>query len=111
MSGDPLRKYLDSKAQMDAAIAKIRHLTSTITSVAQALQDPWSFMVSNVKVGFPAEVAMGGAKFTLNADTWPSAEKIAEELAALHKARHQAISLWSSLSKSDKENLTPPQPM
>jgi len=110
MSEDPIRKYLDAKAQMDKAFTHVRNLTSNIVAVGQALQDPLHFMVSNVDVGFPAEVAMGGAKFTLNADKWLSAKQIAEDLASLHRARHQAISLWGSLSQTDKENLASPEP-
>jgi len=111
MSEDPVRKYLDAKAQLDAAFSKVRDLISTIAPVATALNNPYFFMVSNVDVGFPPEVAMGGAKFTLNANDWPSAKQIAEKLASLHQARKHAISCWMSLSDPDKKNLTPPEPM
>jgi len=96
---------------LDKALSNVQDLTSIVKGVANALNDPWSLMVSNVDIGFPAEVAMGGAKFTLNADKWPSAKEIAEKLASLHRARHQATSLWMSLSETDRKNLAPPQPM
>ncbi len=108
MSEDPIRKYLDAKNELDKALSTVEGLKSIIGEVAKALNKPYSFMVSNVNVGFPAEVAMAGGIPTLNADEWPSAKQIAETLAALHKEHHQVRNLWFSLSETDRKNLAPP---
>lgn len=109
MAEDSVRKYLDAKAELDRAKQKVNDITKLIAEVGDALKrDPWSLMVSNVDVGFPPEVAMGGSR-SLNANNWPTARQIAELLSAMHKARHGAVSTWASLSKSDRENLTPPE--
>ena len=77
----------------------LNDITKIITEEGDALKrDPWSLMVSNVDVGFPPEVAMGGAR-SLNANNWPTARQIAELLSAMHKTRHGAINAWASLSK------------
>ena len=109
MAEDSVRKYLDAKAELDRAKQKVSDIAKLIAEVGDALKrDPWSLMVSNVDVGFPPEVAMGGSR-SLNADNWPTARQIAELLSTMHKARHGAVNAWASLSKSDRENLTPPE--
>lgn len=108
MAIDPARQYLDAKAKLDSAEQEVKNLSSYIGQIANAMQgDYWSFMVSNTNIGFPPEVAMGAA-FTLNANEWPSAQKIAETLKALHDARHEANNAWARLSPDDRRNLPPP---
>lgn len=109
MAGDSVRKYLDAKADLDRAKQEINDITKLIAEVGDALKrDPWSLMVSNVDVGFPPEVAMGGS-YILDANRWPTVRQLAELLSAMHNARHGAVSAWASLSKSDRENVTPPE--
>ncbi len=109
MAEDPIRKYLDAKIKLDKAKQKVNDMTKLIVEVGNALnRNPWSFMVSNVDVGFPPEVAMGGSR-SLNANNWPTAKNIAELLSAMHDARHEAVNAWASLSQSDRSNLTPPE--
>ena len=109
MSVDPARRYLDAKAKLDSAEARVINLASFLTQVANSLQkDYWNFIVSNVQVGFPVGVGSGGAAFSLNADNWPSAQQIAETLAELHSARHAAVNAWSALSPNDRGSLPKP---
>jgi len=109
MAEDPVRNYLDAKAELDKTKQKVSDITKLIAEVGEALKrDPWSLMISNVDVGFPPEVAMGESR-SLNANNWPTARQIAELLSAMHKARHGAVNAWASLSGPDRENLTPPE--
>jgi len=113
MSEDSIRKYLDAKNELDKAFSEVEALKSVITGVANGLNKPFEFMVSNVHVkdvGFPPEVAMTPGIPTLNADKWPSAEDIAKTLSELHKKYHQVMNLWHSLPRPDQSNLTPPPP-
>lgn len=110
MSEDPVRKYLDAKAELDKAEQRVQNMARKIAEAGDALRrDPWSFMVSNVDVGFPPEVAMSSAAHSLNAREWLTAKQIAEELSAMHKAQHEAVNLWTALSNADRQNLTPPK--
>jgi hypothetical protein len=106
MSQDPVRTYLDAKAKLDEAEAKIRGIHDLIADVGQRLLHPYEFMISNIDVGFPAEVVVGRTQ-TLDANKWPSAKQIAENLAALHMAYQQAQDAWERLSSSDRANMTP----
>ena len=113
MSEDTIRKYLDAKKELDKTFSKVKALNSVITHVAEGLNEPFKFMVSNINikdVGFPPEVAMARGIPTLNADEWPSAEDIAKTLSELHKKYHQVMNLWHSLPRPDQSNLTPPPP-
>lgn len=109
MVDDPVRKYLNSKIELDKVEQKVQNMAKMIAEVGDALKrDPWSFMVSNVDVGFPPEVAMSRSP-SLNANDWLTARQIAELLAAMHRARHDAVNAWMSLEKTDRENLSPPK--
>jgi len=107
MSQDPIRMYLDAKAGLDKASLNVQQMRDLIAEVGQNLLHPYNFMVSNVNVGFPPEVAMGRVP-TLNADKWPSAKQIADNLVSLHKAYRQVQNAWMSISEADRKNLTPP---
>lgn len=111
MSEDPIRKYLDAKKELDEDLKKMEKLQSLIASVASALNEPYSFMVSNVDVGFPAEVALIRGIPSLNANDWPSARDIAVALASLHQKRRNVINLWATIPKADQRNLIPPESM
>ncbi len=104
---DSARQYLDAKAKLDSAEKAVTNLISYLDQVVNALRkDRWSFSVSNVNVSLPDEAVASG--YSLNGDEWPSAQQIAETLAALHQARKKATSAWAILSPADQSNLPPP---
>lgn len=111
MSEDPIRKYLDAKAELDTALSKVRKLAAIIEPIGSALKrgDPWHVMVSNIDVGFPPEVALVSNMPTLNANEWPSAKQIAEAWAAMHEVQHKVSNLWASVRDKDRKNLSPPE--
>ena len=111
MSQEPIRRYLDTKANLDKAYAEVQQMRALIAEVGQKLLNPYNFMISNVSVGFPAEVAMGGGVPTLNADNWPSAKQIAENLTSLHRVYHEVQNAWMAIPESDRKNLIPPSDM
>ena len=104
---DPIREYSNAMDELNKAYEDVRAVQGIIGKVDSGLQKPYEFMVSNVSVGFPPEVAMGRLP-TLNAKEWPTAERIATVLANLHQKRHQVDNLWHSLSDADKKIVSPP---
>jgi len=109
MSEDPIRKYSDAMGEFNSAYSGVRKLGEITADVSRYLNNkPYKLMVSNVGVGFPAEIAMGGAEYTLNANNWPSAKEIAEALASLHEKRKRVKEIWTSLSPNDKQLVSPP---
>lgn len=110
MQEDPIRRYSEAIDELSKTTEKVRAIQDLIGEVHNALRQPYEFMVSNVDVGFPPEVAMVGDIPTLNADNWPTAKQIAEALSDLHKKRHQVEIIWHSLSNTDKNIVNPPPP-
>ena len=110
MAEDPIRKYSEANDELGKAKARIQKMRDTIAEVGQSLLYPYEFMISNVKVGLPIEVAMGSAKHSLNADDWPSAQQIAEALANLHEKRKHLENAWHALSESDRKIVNPLPP-
>ena len=76
MSEDPIRQYSGATNELDIALKNVQSMSKYILSVGDALrQNPFRFMVSNVKTGFPIEVTFDKGAPSLNADKWPTAEK------------------------------------
>ena len=107
MAEDPIRKYIDAKRELDSLTEKVKKLQRFIEDVGNALRNPFRFMVSNVSVGFPPEVAMAGGIPTLNASEWPTAQQIAELLSSLHKAYHNALNAFMGIPEPDRKNVAP----
>jgi len=110
MSEDPVRKYIETKAELDSLLEKVERLQKLIDNVSNALRDPFRFMVSNVNVGFPPEIAMGRVP-TLNAQDWPSAQQIAEFLSSLHRVYKNARIAYFAIPERDRCNVVPLQPI
>lgn len=109
MSEDPIRKYSDATKELNIATSRVQALGAIIGDVGKALNNkPYELMVSNVGVKFPIEVAMARGIPSLNADNWTTAKQIAEALATLHEKRKRVNDIWSSLSPTDKELVSPP---
>ncbi len=104
MAQDPIRIYLEAKANFDAEYKKIQNMQKIIAEVAERLKEPLRFSVSNVKVNFPTEVLIGHFP-TLNADEWPSARKMAERLVEMDAAYSKAETAWNNLCAEDRVNL------
>ena len=104
---DPLREYSEAIDKLNKAHEKVQAIKGIIGEVHTGLNLPYQFMVSNVRVIFPQEVAMGQLP-TLNANKWPSAEQVAEALTNLHVMRKQVDHIWNSLPAADKKIVYPP---
>ena len=106
MAVDPVRQYMNAKSKFDNADSALTNLISFIGHVARTMdEDHWHFTVSNVKTRFPRETRGG---YKLNANEWPTAEKIAEIFAEFHNARIEARNAWHRLSEDDRRNIAPP---
>jgi diacylglycerol kinase family enzyme len=107
MAEDPIRKYSESNDELEKARTKVQKVQAIIVEVGQALNYPYQFVISNVGVGFPAEVTHSSMAKSLNANEWPTAKQIAEVIADLHQRRQHLESAWHSLSDADKNIVKP----
>lgn len=105
MAEDPIRKYIDAKRELDSITEKIEKLQRFIEEVGNALRNPFRFIVSDVSVGFPPEVAMVRGIPTLHANEWPTAQQIAELLSSLHRAYHDARNAFMRIPEADRKNV------
>lgn len=105
MADDPIRKYLDARNEFDQATRNAGRLTDIIVEAGRHLQRWQEVTVSNVGVGFPAEL-IGGP--SIDAHQWPTAEELAEVLASWHDARHTTRNAWRAVPDSDHQGLQSP---
>lgn len=109
MSEDPIRKYSDATNAFNTAYTKVRKFGEIIADVGRYLNNkPYDLGISNSGVGLPPEMAMVEKQYTLNADDWPNAGKIAEVLVSLYEKRKNLQLVWDSLSATDKGLVKPP---
>jgi len=105
MAEDPIRKYIDAKRELDSLTEKVEKLQRFVEEVGNSLRNPFRFMVSDVSVGFPPEIAMSRGIPTLYANEWPTAQQIAELLASLHKAYLDARNAFMRIPEPDRKNV------
>jgi len=104
----PIHKYSTAVDELNRARAKVEQMQEFIATVSKCLLKPYEFMVSNVGVGFPAEVSLVQGTPCLNANEWPSAKQIAEAIANLHQKYQQVETTYRALPPSDKNLVSSP---
>jgi ABC-type sugar transport system substrate-binding protein len=104
MAVEKLQEYIDSVDEFDKAYGKVRDYGTIIADVGRYLNNyPYKMVVTNV--GFPVT---GEREYSLNQDSWPSAQQIGEALADYLKKRDNVKVLYNSLSPAQKESVKPP---
>ena len=107
MAQDPIRKYSDAIGELEKARDKVARLEEITGRMYSYLRSPYELMISNVSVGFPAEVTFGKNVNNFNGSDWPQIQQIAEALANLHDKRGAVEQAWHSLSDTDKGLVNP----
>ncbi len=102
-TGQHIQNYSTAIDELHQARTKIQQMQQIIGEVSHSLLNPYEFMVSNVNVEFPPEVASGQEISSLNANKWPSAQQIAEAVVNLHYRYLQAQSAYNALSEKERE--------
>lgn len=105
MTEDPVRRYLDALKKVQQARAKVERVVGVVTDAGKKLGKWQEVSVSDVNVGFPAEL-LGGP--SISGREWPTAQELAEALAAWHNARHEARNAWSGVPGPDRSGLQSP---
>lgn len=108
MAQDPIRKYSDAIKELEKATEQVVRLREIIGGMYSGLQNPYELMISNISVGFPAEVTLGRNIRNFNANEWPQIKQVAEVLANLHNKRKVVEEVWNNLSDTDKGLINPP---
>ena len=107
MAQDPIRKYSDATKEFEKATGQVKQLEEIVGRMLIYLRKPYELMISNVSVGFPAEVTLGRNVTNFNANDWPQIQQIAEALANLHNKRKVVEDVWHNLSDTDKKLVNP----
>ena len=102
---EQLQAYIDSVDALQKAYFLVREYGDLIADVGRYLNNyPYKMIVTNAQVDF---TMTGNREFTLNADKWPSAKKLAEVLSDYIKKRDRARILYQSLSPAQKGQMKP----
>ncbi|TES84161.1 MAG: hypothetical protein E3J92_02085 [Dehalococcoidia bacterium] len=104
----PIQKYAGAIDELSQARERVEQMRAFISGVSQCLLKPYEFMVSNVSVGFPPEVGAVSGIPTLDANKWPNAQQIAEEIANLHQKYQQVQNAYNALSAAEKNIVDAP---
>ena len=105
MADDPIRAYQDAMRTLEEATGQAERLVTYIADVAELLQNWRDVRVADGKTSFPIGVSH---QHSINPDRWPSAQELAQVLAAWHQAAHAARNAWAAIPYPDKKNLKGP---
>ena len=106
MATDPIGKYQEALGELAKATHEAESIVAVVVAAGDALRKNWAnVVVENSNVGFPAELTFGGVP-SINASNWPSAQALAEALAAFHTALPIATNAWNAVP--NKASLQPP---
>ena len=106
---DPISAYQEAQKEYDRVTRAAEKMAATISAVGQSLTRNWRrFSVSNIGVGFPAEVNMIQGNPSVNGDDWPDAHRLAQTLADWHKARHDLDNAYRRIPENQRSVIQPP---
>jgi hypothetical protein len=107
MATDPIAVYQEAINNLEKATRTAENFVEVITDAANKLRDWKHTIISNSGIGFPAELVMGQHP-SINAQNWPTADRLAEALAGWHKVRHAASNAYSAIPDNRRGVVQPP---
>jgi hypothetical protein len=105
-SSDVGSRYLDALSELQQREGEILRMVATIQQAAKCLEHWQAVDVVHAGAGFPKEVTMVGR--SIDALTWPTAQQLADTLAAWHGAAEIARTAWARLPGETRSNVLPP---
>jgi hypothetical protein len=105
---DPIQAYQQAARELKTATAQAERLAKVVTQGASALRIWKTAMVSDVQVGFPAEIALNPRTLAINPADWPTAQAIAESLGGFHRAKFALQAAYNAIPGSQKDIVQPP---
>lgn len=104
MTADRRSAYLDARNALDEATRRAEQVVDVVTDACRKLQDWRNVRVSNIRI--PMEVSDTAP--SINGREWPTAQKLAESLAAWHHAHRAMLDALLAVPKPDRRGLPPP---
>jgi hypothetical protein len=103
---DPVGGYLDTLRGLEARERNVVGMVATVQQAARALEHWQAVYVEHSGFGFPKEVTMAGR--AIDASTWPTAQQLADTLAAWQEAAEAARTAWARLPREMRSGMPPP---
>lgn len=103
---DVTTDYRDALREVQQREGEVVRLVTTIQKAAAALERWEAAYVVGTGAGFPKEVTMAGR--AIDAATWPTAQQMADTLAAWHDSAERAQNAWARLPAAARATLPTP---
>lgn len=108
-TNDPIAAYQQALQKYEHAKRAVEAMVSLIDVAATALKRDWRRVgVSNVNIGFPAEVILIPGNLSINGSDWPDGKRLAETLAGYHSAKHELDNAYARIPDSYRSVIQPP---
>lgn len=108
-TNDPIAAYQQAVQKYEQAKRAVEEMVSLIDAAATALKRDWRRVgVSNVNVGFPAEVNLIRGNPSINGSNWPDGKRLAETLAGCHSAKHELDNAYRQIPDAQRSVIQPP---
>jgi hypothetical protein len=101
--------YLDARSAYDHCNTELNAMRDIVRRAGQALDSNRGMLIfANSGIGLPSPVALSSQAVSIDANRWPSAEKIMEALVRWHEARSKMTSAWSTVPEARRAGLQQP---
>ena len=98
---DPTIPYREAMRARSNAADRMRIIAEAVTSLARQFDGFGG-------PGFPLPLLKLHPPFSVNTESWPSAEQINETFAAFRRAHDAALVAWESIPESERHSFIPP---
>ena len=105
-----VEEYLAANVEFEEAKAALNNIASLITRFGAELgRNPERIHFSNTSVGLPIDVAMNSASQSVDANEWPTPDKIHLAIARRYEAKRKVENKWAAIPQAMRSALIPPK--
>jgi hypothetical protein len=101
--------YLAARAAISNTAAELKLVSDVVAAVASSLQsDPLRFIFANQGIGLPMEATLTRDSRSVDANQWPTVERIMQILARYHEQKGQLEAAWNAVEPSLRDGMKSP---
>lgn len=104
-----IEEYLIANSKYEFAKREISTIAQQLLDVSTKLKkDPIGVMFANSSVPMPMSVALNRKRESLDANQWPTADKINEAVGRLATTKEAVVAAWHAVPADLRKGLVPP---
>jgi len=104
-----VENYLAARTEFTAVRGELQSLSAIMAEVATSLQQhPTRFIFANQPIALPMEATFARDSRSVDANAWPTVDKIMKTLERYHSAKSAVENGWNAIPQQQREGLRDP---